>query len=69
MQFRRKFVRVLEIQYEANVCHSNNSITNSYTIQMVRLIELTKKHVLNVKKISDAVTYKLNSSLESLKVH
>ena len=36
---------------------------------MTRLGELTKQHLLNVKKISDAHTYKLNFSLESHEVH
>ena len=53
-----------EIPSEANVCHSSGSVTNSYTIQMTGLGEMTKQHLLNVKKISDAHTYKLNSSPE-----
>ncbi len=62
----RKFGSELEIPYKVNVYHSSGSIANSYTIQMVTLIELTKQHVLNVKKISDVHTYKLNSSPEKL---
>ena len=45
---------------EANCCHSRGSAANSYTIQMMRLGELTKQHLLNVKKISGAHTYKPN---------
>ena len=53
---------------EANGCNSSGSAANSYTIQMMRLGELTKQYLLNVKKISDIHTYKLNSSLEGPEV-
>ncbi len=42
---------MLEIQSDTNVCHFSGSLTNSYTIQMVILIELTKQPILSVKKI------------------
>ena len=52
-------------EFEANCCNSSGSAANSYTIQMMRLGELTKQHLLNVKKVSDAHTYKLNFSVET----
>ena len=50
---------------EANCCDSSGSAANSYTIQMMRLGELTKHYLLNVKKISDAHTYKLNFHVQT----
>ena len=56
---------MLKNEFEADCCHSSGSAANSYKIQMTRLGELTKQHLLNVKKISDVHTYKLNFPVQT----